>query len=235
MTGKRGKPTPAYVIDFIVQAVSENDRRTNAEIRDMLTDEFGWSPDISTISRYRKHEKLPSSREANQEAKKRRSFQLTQGQRDRVLELMGKFHLPPPDRLRLTDMIGAVGEGMIGPLKQQIFIRRVDKKLVECWLSEVEVRSLMKALTKMPDLQEMFSSVHEQGVKIIDDILGHNGRIKLGSGDYSFERLCQLLESEKPENLNPFDRNTFELRNRYISFGKALANFRRSFEESQAI
>ena len=148
---------------------------------------------------------------------------------------MDKFHLPPLDRLRLTDMISAIGEGKIGRAPQQIYIRLVDKKLVECWLTEVEVKSLTGALSKMPSLRAAFSSVHEQGIRIIDDILGYNTRIELGTGDISFNQLKELLESTKPESLNPYDRATFELRNRYISFGKTLANFKRKFEKSQVI
>ncbi len=93
----------------------------------------------------------------------------------------------------------------------------------------------MGALAKLPDLQAMFSAVLEQGIQIVDDILGYNTRIKIGSGDISFGRLKELLESTKPESLNPYDRATFELRNRYISFGKTLANLKRKFEKSQVI
>ena len=235
MTGKQGKPTPEPVIDFIVQAVTDCPSRTNATIKVMLTKEFRWAPTISTISRYRVDKELPSSRKANKEAKAKRSTQLTQKQRDHVIKLMDKFHLPSPDRLRPTDMISAVGEGKIGPEKELIYIRRIDKKLVECWLSGVEVKSLTGALSKMPGLQAQFSSVHEQGIRIIDDILGYNYRIKIGSGDNSFKRLEELLQGTKPESLNPYDRATFELWNRYISFGKTLANLKREFEKSRVI
>lgn len=80
----------------------------------------------------------------------------------------------------------------------------VDKKLVECWLTELEIKSLMSALAKMPDVQAMFSSVHEQGIKIIDDILGHNQMIHFGTDDISFAGLLWLFGSKKPKSLEPF-------------------------------
>ncbi|MBN4064105.1 hypothetical protein JYU04_00035 [Dehalococcoides mccartyi] len=233
MAGKRGKMMSTKMKEFIVISVEDDGERTNAVIKKLMDDEFGYSPDISTISRYRSHKGLIPSHTAKADAA--RSVQLTQGQRDHVLRLMDKFHLPLPDGLRLTDMISAVGEGKIGAKNEKIYIRRVDKKLVECWLTEVEVKSLTGALSKMPGLQAKFSSVHEQGIRIIDDILGYNTRIELGTGDISFDELKYRLEVKKPERLDPLERNTFELRNRYISFGKTMANFKRKFEKSQVI
>ena len=87
----------------------------------------------------------------------------------------------------------------------------------------------------MPGLQAMFSSVHEQGIRIIDDILGYNTRIEFGTGDISFDELKYRLEVKKPERLDPLERDTFDLWNRYTSFGKTLANFKRKFEDSQVI
>ncbi|MBT3555640.1 MAG: hypothetical protein HN926_02480 [Chloroflexi bacterium] len=74
----------------------------------------------------------------------------------------------------------------------------------------------------------MFSSVHEQGIKIVDDILWHNQGIDFGG-------LIQLLENTKPESLELFEQGAFELWNRYKSFGKELSKFKRRFEESQSV
>jgi hypothetical protein len=49
--------------------------------------------------------------------------------------------------------LGNITSGTVGRFHlPSIHIRRVDKNLVECWLSEVEVESLMSVLTKLPDL-----------------------------------------------------------------------------------
>ena len=53
----------------------------------------------------------------------------------------------------VTNRIGNITSGTVGRFHlPAIYIRRVDKNLVECWLSEVEVESLMSVLTKLPDL-----------------------------------------------------------------------------------
>ncbi len=94
---------------------------------------------------------------------------------------------------------------------------------------------MISALTKLPDLQAMFSSVHEQGIKIVDEILGYNQVIDFGNSEISFGGLIQLLENTKPESLQLFEQGALELWNRYTAFGKELAKFRRRFEESQSI
>jgi hypothetical protein len=73
----------------------------------------------------------------------------------------------------------------------------------------------MGTLAKLPDLQAMFSAVLEQGIQIVDDILGYNTRIELGAGDISFDELKYRLEFKKPERLDPLERDTFDLWNRY--------------------
>jgi hypothetical protein len=93
----------------------------------------------------------------------------------------------------------------------------------------------MSALTKLPDIQLMFPSVHEQDIKIVDDILGHNQVIDFGNSEISFGGLIQLLENTKPESLQLFEQGAFELWERYKSFGKELVKFRRRFEESQSV
>ena len=235
MTGTKGKATPANVVNFITRAAAEDSARTSAVIKVMVTDEFGWSPDISTISRDRKKAGIPSSRTTEAIAMAKRSVQLTLGQRDQVLKLMDKFHLPLPDNLRLTAVIGDVGEGKIGPTSEQIYIRRIDKKLIQCWLTELEVKSVMSALAKMPDLRAMFSSVHERGIRIVDDILKHNHGVENGTGDISFAWLRELLMNKKSKELAFFEADASDLWDRYTAFGTEFASFRRKFEESQSV
>lgn len=132
-------------------------------------------------------------------------------------------------------MIIAIGEGNIGPTSKHIYIRLVDKKSVECWLTELEVNSVVKSLAKLPDLQTKFSAIHKKGIKIVDDILGHNQGIVFGTGDTTFSDLLELKENKKPECLSKVDQVALQLWNRYTEFGKTLAEFRRKFNESQSV
>jgi hypothetical protein len=102
-------------------------------------------------------------------------------------------------------------------------------------LTELEIKYLMSALANMPDIQPVFSSVHEQGIKIVSDMLGYNQGIDIGNGESSFGELLQLLETSKSECLGPFEQDAFELWNRYKSFGIELAELKRRFEEAQSI
>ena len=232
MPGIQGKPVPPKMKAFIIEAARDNPTRTNADIGKMVEESFGGAPDLSTIAKFRREAGIPSSRKAASQVLT--TPPLTSEKKDYVQKLLEKFTLPHPDQLRLTDVIIGVGEGTIGPQSKKVYIRLDGLKLTECWLSAVEVESLMNALTKMQDLQPMFSSVHEQGIKIVGDILGHNQGIDFGNGESSFGELLQLLESNKPESLGPFEQHAYRLWNRYTTFGKELSEFRRIFEETQS-
>ncbi len=232
MQGIQGKPVPPKVKAFIIEAARDNPTRTNADIGKMVEESFGWSPDLSTIAKFRREAGIPSSRTARKLAPT--TPPLTGDQQAYVKKLLDKFTIPHPDQLRLTDVIIGVGEGTIGPQSKKVYIRLDGLKLTECWLSAVEVKSLMNALTKVPELHVMFSAVLEQGIDIVGDILGHNQGIDFGNGESSFGELLQLLESNKPESLGPFEQHAYRLWNRYTTFGKELSEFRRIFEESQS-
>ncbi|MBN4064603.1 hypothetical protein JYU04_02590 [Dehalococcoides mccartyi] len=233
MSGKQGKPVPPHIKQFILDTAEADPTLTNSDVKRVTEEKFNRPVDSSTVAKFRREAGIPSSRKAASQVPT--SPLLTNDRQISVQKLLNKLVQPHPDQLRLTNVIIGVGEGAIGPQGKKVHIRLDGLKLTECWLSAVEVKYLVTALTKIPDLQAMFLSVLEQGIEIVNDILGYNQGIDFGNGESSFSELLQLLENNKPENLGPFERNASRLWNRYTSFGKELADFRRRFEESQSV
>ena len=228
MTGVQGKSPSPDVKKFLIKAASDDPTRTNAEIREMAGRKFKWSPDITTIGRYRKQAGIPSSRTAKAATKLQPG--LTRDERNYAVGLLDRIHTPDPNHLRLTDIVVAVGEGEVGPPNQRIHVRFNGKSLVECWLSEKEMTAL---LTLFKDLKSRnkFVSLMKRGTRIFNDTLRHNQSIDLGSGGTAFSELSQLLESVKPEKLGEVDRPAWEIWDQYKTFGKDLVNFKREIED----
>ena len=228
MTGVQGKSPSAAVKNFLIKVASDDPTRTNAEIRAIALQRFKWSPDITTIGRYRNRAGIPSSRTA----KAATTLQpgLTRDERNYAVGLLDKIHIPHPDRLRLTDVVVAVGEGEVGPSNQRIHVRFDGKSLVECWLSEKEMSALVTLFKDLKSRNE-FVSLMKRGKRIVSDTLRHNQSIDLGSGGTTFSELIQLLDSVKPEKLGAIDRPAWEIWDQYKTFGRDLVNFRREIED----
>lgn len=233
MPGVQGKPIPARMKTFILEAARDDPSRTNSDIKKLTEETFEWSPDASTISKFRREAGIPSSRNAAGEVSTIAS--LPSDQQNYAQKLLYKLVLPHPDHLRLTEMIIGVGGGSIGPPDKQIHIRLNRLELAECWLSAMELKWLMNALAKVPDLQARFLSLFEQGLDIVNDILGHNRAIALGNGESSFGEMLQLLDGTTTDSPGQFEQAAYQLWNQYTAFGKELAEFKRRFEESQLI
>jgi hypothetical protein len=229
MSGKQGKPVPLRVKQFIIDTARDDPSRTNSDIEGMTTKKFKWSPREQRIGYFRKEAGIPSSREAK--ALLLSSPPLTSEQKAYIQKLLDKLVLPDPDTLKASEVVRDRGSGMIGSRDERIHVRFDDNNLTEYWLSETELETLNSVATGMKDVPNL-RLIYEEGIKIIGDILSHNWRIELGSGDPTFRDVLQLLETRDPDRLPAPSKLVDELWNRYAAFGKELDMFKKKVSDS---
>ena len=229
MPGKQGRRVTPDVRRFIVETARNDPTLSNADVVKKTELMFGSSPDLSTVQRFRDDANIQSSRKAASQVAS--SLKMGSEQKEFLQKLLDKLVLLPPNMLRMNELVREQRVGKVGPLGAMIHVRFDALKLIECWITIKESKILESVVVEMEDVPD-FKLLYKNGIGIVGEVLSHNLRIELGSGDPTFSEVNQLLETKDPEQLPAASKEVHELWNRYSAFGNQLSSFKQQVSDA---